>query len=227
MRRHDTADPFLYYRRLRRLRRCVLNDMRYDLTAADAAAIVGLERHYFSSWFRSLAGLTYTQWISDLRLQRAERLFRTHNYGVLEVALESGFGSEDSFRRACKRYRGVTPAEMKRRAVAAEEPSAHRWRDSNQALVVCATIVLWPVPEASAQSSCSSDPYQYDEQTQTWGCNPACNTQCLNEAWGDALSACGDPGSVESWDWSNECGVCGQSCEYHACDPEWTCTPEV
>ena len=113
--RNLNSEAFSYYRRLRRLHSHVQANLDRRISAQEAADVVGLETHYFSSWFRERAGVTFSEWLADLRLRRAEDLFRNHNYTVLEVALEVGFGSEDSFRRACKRHRGTTPTELKAR----------------------------------------------------------------------------------------------------------------
>lgn len=106
-------DPFLYYTRLARLKAFVLANVDRSISAAEAASAVNLQHRYFSTWFKKKTGVRWRDWITEQHLQEAERLFRARNYQVLEAALAAGFGSISAFERACGRYRGMTPRELR------------------------------------------------------------------------------------------------------------------
>jgi AraC-like DNA-binding protein len=108
-----SRDPFRYYRRLRRLLAFVIENIHRSISAEEAASVVGLERQYFSTWFHRTVGVSWSYWLAEQRVAEAERLFHINNHTVVEAALASGFGSVDSFCRACKRHRGMTPRELR------------------------------------------------------------------------------------------------------------------
>ena len=80
-----------------------------DLSLAAVAKRVGLSSFHFHRLFRSAIGETLKQYTQRLRLERAANRLVIHDTTILDVALESGFQSHETFSREFKRRFQVTP----------------------------------------------------------------------------------------------------------------------
>jgi AraC-like DNA-binding protein len=110
-----TDAAFAYYRRLQRLRAHVESHLHEHLGLEEAAAIAGLERKYFSTFFRRLVGVGYKEWLDTARLRRACDLMASKNYSIAEVADLVGFRSVRTFERTFRKRMDDTPRGFKRR----------------------------------------------------------------------------------------------------------------
>ncbi len=74
----------------------------------------GMARATFAARFREVAGRTPMDYVTDWRMRRAAELLKESNAGLAEVALRTGFGSQEAFARAFKRRMGQTPGRYRR-----------------------------------------------------------------------------------------------------------------
>ena len=102
-------EAFSYYHRLSVVLQVVTANVAAPISLAAAAKHAGLERKYFSAFFRSKVGATYTEWIRALRVCRAMELMRDHDDSIIRIAFAAGFRDVRTFERAFKRYVGVSP----------------------------------------------------------------------------------------------------------------------
>ncbi len=102
--------PLEYYPRLGAVAEYVRAHLKDPITLADAARVAGLERKYFSAYFRSKVGLSFTQWRRLLRINQAKELMATREASIPRVAFASGFRDVRTFERAFKHVVGVPPA---------------------------------------------------------------------------------------------------------------------
>ena len=68
-----------------------------------------LSPYYFCKLFKRTMGMTFTEYLTHLRLERAKDLLMSPTKPVSEIATVAGFGSIPHFNRAFKRYTGMTP----------------------------------------------------------------------------------------------------------------------
>ena len=80
-----------------------------DLSLVAVAKRVRLSPFHFHRLFRSAIGETLKQYTQRLRLERAANRLVIHDTTILEVALDSGFQSHETFSREFKRRFQVTP----------------------------------------------------------------------------------------------------------------------
>lgn len=80
-----------------------------DLSLEVLAKRVRLSRFHFHRLFRSAIGETLKQYTQRLRLERAANRLIVHDGTILDVALDSGFQSHETFSREFKRRFQVTP----------------------------------------------------------------------------------------------------------------------
>jgi transcriptional regulator GlxA family with amidase domain len=107
--RHFHHEAFSYYARLLPVLQFVTAHVSKPISLDAAAKLAGLERKYFSAFFHSKVGATFTEWIRVLRVNRAMELMRVHDDSIVRVAFAAGFQDVRTFERAFKRYVGVSP----------------------------------------------------------------------------------------------------------------------
>jgi transcriptional regulator GlxA family with amidase domain len=100
---------FSYYDRLTPVLRFVNAQVAKPISLDDGARLAGLERKYFSAFFHSKVGTTFTEWIRILRVKRSMELMRAHDESICRTAFAAGFRDVRTFERAFKRYVGVSP----------------------------------------------------------------------------------------------------------------------
>ena len=89
------------------------------LTTGAIARIVKLNPTYLMGLFRRRCHLSLWEYVMRLRVSHAQRLLMTTDLGVLEVAMESGFGSPAPFYVAFTRYCGMRPLAFRKQQRAA------------------------------------------------------------------------------------------------------------
>lgn len=85
------------------------------LALNDISRAVGLHPNYLISVFRRVFGTTPLEYVLQHRLSHAQRLLATTDELILEIALDSGFGSLSRFNEAFRRAFGCTPRDYRRR----------------------------------------------------------------------------------------------------------------
>jgi transcriptional regulator GlxA family with amidase domain len=106
---------FEYYPRLRLVKRYVEARIAQPIPLADAARVVGLERKYFSAYFKQKVGVSFRYWLASLRVHHAAAMLAARELQVTEVAFASGFGDLRTFERWFKRVLGCSPRTYKHR----------------------------------------------------------------------------------------------------------------
>lgn len=87
-------------------------------TVEAMAAEAGMSRTVFAERFARLIGLTPLAYVTAWRMQIARRALAETRLATIEIAEAAGYASEAAFTRAFKRSVGLTPGEVRRRAIA-------------------------------------------------------------------------------------------------------------
>ena len=90
------------------------------MTLARAASIAGLERKYFSVYFRKQTGVSFSAWMTSIKLERAVGRMTTTDASLTTIAFDAGFNSVSSFERAFRRFYSMTPRDVA--AVCRQQP---------------------------------------------------------------------------------------------------------
>jgi AraC-like DNA-binding protein len=85
------------------------------VTLADCAAEAGLSPWHLLRSFRATFGETPKEFLTRLRLERAEHLLTVTDRSVTEVCLDVGFSSLGTFSALFKRHVGCPPSDYRRR----------------------------------------------------------------------------------------------------------------
>ena len=89
--------------------------LREELTIQDIARQAALSPFYFQKGFAMLCGMTVGDYIRQRRLSVAGLEVLTTDRKIIDIALEFGYDSPDSFTRAFTRFHGLTPAALRKK----------------------------------------------------------------------------------------------------------------
>lgn len=79
------------------------------VTLSEAAELAGLRTESFCRFFKRHVGLTYTQYLNQVRLEHAARELVATDRLILEIGLEAGYQNLSYFNRRFKQRFKVTP----------------------------------------------------------------------------------------------------------------------
>ncbi|PYE50162.1 effector binding domain-containing protein [Paenibacillus barcinonensis] len=86
----------------------------------EAAAAASFSAFHFQRLFQAITGFTVLEYVRRRRLTESASALRNTAMGVLEIALNYGYQSQEAFTRAFDAHFGTTPARFRK----AEEPAA-------------------------------------------------------------------------------------------------------
>lgn len=91
-----------------------------DLAREDVARAAGLSPSHFSHLMRAKTGWSFTELVTRLRVDHACHLLAHTDLGLVQIALDCGFGDQSYFSRVFRRRTKQTPGDYRR----AHQPSA-------------------------------------------------------------------------------------------------------
>jgi two-component system, response regulator YesN len=93
------------------------------LTLKGLADKVYLSPSYFSRMFKEDTGMTFVEYLSFIRVQKAKGLLRMSSLPIEVIANNSGFANSGYFATAFKKLLGITPSEYRDKFYLESEPS--------------------------------------------------------------------------------------------------------
>jgi Response regulator containing CheY-like receiver domain and AraC-type DNA-binding domain len=86
-----------------------------NITVKEMAHAVHLNATYLSVLFKKEMGVTISDYLQQIRIERAKELLRDHDAKVYEVAERVGYQTSSYFTQQFKKWVGCTPAEFRKR----------------------------------------------------------------------------------------------------------------
>lgn len=83
------------------------------ITLEQVVRHVHVSRFYFCKLFKKTTGMTLTEYISRIRVEKAKSLLVDPSLRISEVVFASGFGSIPQFNNIFKRFAGMPPTEYR------------------------------------------------------------------------------------------------------------------
>ena len=81
----------------------------HPFSLGELALAMKMNASYLSALFSQTTGVTFHQFLEEVRLSKARELLRDPRNRVCEVACAAGYASPDSFRHAFKAHEGLSP----------------------------------------------------------------------------------------------------------------------
>jgi AraC family transcriptional regulator len=85
-----------------------------DISLADMAAVTGLSTSHFSRTFKRSMGESPHRFVLQQRVQHAKELLVSLNLRMIDIALASGFKTQQHFSRIFREVCGLSPTEYRR-----------------------------------------------------------------------------------------------------------------
>lgn len=82
-----------------------------DLTLNDVAAALNISHCYFSTLFKSIAGINFVDFVTGVKMNHARKLLIEGDYKIYEIARMLGYDNAYYFSRVFKKVTGLTPSE--------------------------------------------------------------------------------------------------------------------
>ncbi|UOG32776.1 helix-turn-helix domain-containing protein [Leptospira noguchii] len=85
-----------------------------ELRLPDFAAAIGLSTHQASYYLNQYLNMSFTEFLQFHRINEVKNMMRIKlNYNLLNIAFECGFNSASSFHRACVKFTGKSPRDLR------------------------------------------------------------------------------------------------------------------
>ncbi|WP_183432625.1 helix-turn-helix domain-containing protein [Mesorhizobium sp. RMAD-H1] len=92
----------------------IANNFLQDINSVDIAVAADLHPKYAMSVFKKSTGMTLNNYVNLLRLSYAQAMLLRDEVNVLQVAMESGFGSLSAFNKSFRNIAGMSPSDFRR-----------------------------------------------------------------------------------------------------------------
>lgn len=84
------------------------------ISLEDIAAEVGMNRSAFCSYFKKCKGITFSQFVTQYRLNTACELLKHSQKQISEICFIVGFNDVPHFNRVFKKQKGISPKEYRK-----------------------------------------------------------------------------------------------------------------
>lgn len=76
---------------------------------------LGVNADYFSHLFKKETGITFTKYLTEMRIEHAKRLLESTDSSVLDISFEAGFNTPAHFHKTFKTVTGYAPNEYRKK----------------------------------------------------------------------------------------------------------------
>jgi AraC-like DNA-binding protein/ligand-binding sensor protein len=116
----DNAEPPL----VKRARQFIEEHQGEDIALADVARAVHASTFHFCKMFKKATGMTFTHYLSLVRVARAKKLLANPQLRISEIAYEVGFNSLTHFNRMFRKMTGESPTAYRENGLGTETQPA-------------------------------------------------------------------------------------------------------
>jgi AraC-like DNA-binding protein len=94
-------------------KRYIQDRYQRKISLDEAARAVNASTRHFCKVFKQATGLTFTDYLARVRVEKAKNLLQNPHLRVSEIAFETGFDSISQFNRSFKRITGLAPTQFR------------------------------------------------------------------------------------------------------------------
>lgn len=114
--------------RINRIVNYINENLSRRITLAEIAERESITKNYISHFFRENLNISFQEYLSNLRFEKALKLLTATELNIIDISLECGFSDSKYLNKAFLRNCGVLPKEYRKRI-----KEAKRGRDINRA----------------------------------------------------------------------------------------------
>lgn len=98
----------------------IYSHTHYRITIREVAEYLRLSESYLSRLFKKEMGISFSQYILNLKIDKAKNLLRFSEYSIGEITYYLGFSNESHFIQTFQKRVGETPNRYRRRCFRTE-----------------------------------------------------------------------------------------------------------
>lgn len=98
-----------------RTKEYIRTNFRRELTLEETAQQAGISPYYFSKLFKEEAGINFSEYLTEIRIEAARQLLMNRELSIKQVCVDSGYANPNYFSRIFKKWTGLTPTEFRDR----------------------------------------------------------------------------------------------------------------
>ena len=91
----------------------IMENFQSQIKLDDVLNLVHMSKASFSRHFAKCTGLTFSQFVNDLRVSNASKLLHSSQLSISQIAFESGFENLSNFNRIFRKRKGMTPSQYR------------------------------------------------------------------------------------------------------------------
>ena len=92
----------------------IAENFREDIDSTDIASAASVHPKYAMNVFKKSTGMTLNDYVNLMRLSYAQAMLMLDDINVLQVAMDSGFGSLSAFNKSFRKISGMSPSDFRR-----------------------------------------------------------------------------------------------------------------
>ncbi|WP_198836126.1 helix-turn-helix domain-containing protein [Paracoccus sp. IB05] len=104
---------------LNRISRFIAENFREDIDSVDIAVSADIHPKYAMSIFKKSTGMSLGDYVTLMRISYAQSRLCAQEESIIDIAMDSGFGSLSAFNKAFRKRTGQTPSEFRRQRMSA------------------------------------------------------------------------------------------------------------
>jgi len=85
-----------------------------DVNISFLAKLEHYNTNYYSEWFKKQTGISPTDYLQMIRIEKAKELLITTNYSIGKISMQVGYDHNSSFTRIFKKFETMSPNEYRR-----------------------------------------------------------------------------------------------------------------
>lgn len=99
---------------IREARNYIKTNLKSNLSLEQISAVAGFNASYFSSLFKKETGSTISEYIIQVRMERAKELLKETDWNISVICEEVGYNDLKNFNKNFKKYTGLRPNEFRK-----------------------------------------------------------------------------------------------------------------
>lgn len=93
-------------------KKIVEENLQNTINLSEVAERLNMSTGYFSTIFKKIAGVGFTEYVTEAKINKAKKLFKEGNYKIYEIAQLTGYENAYYFSKVFKKVTGMTPSEF-------------------------------------------------------------------------------------------------------------------
>lgn len=102
------------FHQIKPLLKYLSENFKDEISIKNASNLCLMSESYFMKFFKKLTGMTFVNYLNQVRLEKAELMLRTSDLTELEISEACGFNNFSYFIRTFRRFAGKTPGQYRK-----------------------------------------------------------------------------------------------------------------